>query len=75
MITKVDVAEFGPKWEALVDSLAENGREIFLTLHGKRVAKLIRVDNASEAAAVAQPQSDGLVLYNGPLDDPSRGGT
>ncbi len=64
MITKVDVAELGPKGEALVDSLAEGG-EIFLTLHGKRVAKLIRVDSAPEAATTEQPRSDGLVLYNG----------
>lgn len=57
MTIDVEVAEFGPKGEALVDDLAENGGEIRITRHGKTVAKMIRVDNIAP--------EEGRVLYKG----------
>ncbi len=57
MTIDVEVAELGPKGEALIDDLAENGGEICLKRDGKTVAKLVRVDNIAPAA--------GRVLYKG----------
>jgi len=57
MTIDVEVAEFGPKGEALVDDLAENGGEIRITRHGKTVAKMMRVDNIAP--------EEGRVLYKG----------
>jgi antitoxin (DNA-binding transcriptional repressor) of toxin-antitoxin stability system len=65
MTIDVEVTEFGPKGEALVDDLAENGGEIRITRHGKTVAKMVRVDSAPEAPAADQPRADGKVLYKG----------
>ncbi len=65
MTIDVEVAEFGPKGEALVDDLAENGGEIRITRHGKTVAKMVRVDSAPDVPAADQPRADGRVLYNG----------
>jgi antitoxin (DNA-binding transcriptional repressor) of toxin-antitoxin stability system len=62
MITQIDVAELGPKFEELVDELQRNGGEICLTRDGKIVAKLVRVEMAapSDTAPV-----EGKVFYNG----------
>ena len=57
MTIDVEVADLGPKGEALVDDLAENGGEIRITRHGKTVAKMIRVDNIAP--------EEGRVLYKG----------
>jgi antitoxin (DNA-binding transcriptional repressor) of toxin-antitoxin stability system len=65
MTTQIEVAELGPKGQALVDDLAENGGEICLTRDGKTVAKLVRVDNALEAPTAELPRSDDKVFYNG----------
>jgi antitoxin (DNA-binding transcriptional repressor) of toxin-antitoxin stability system len=62
MTTQVEVAELGPKPEALVDDIARNGGEVLLTRNGTAVAKLVRV---ASAPAAEQPRSDGRVLYNG----------
>jgi len=64
MTTQIEVAELGPKGEALVDDLAENGGEICLTRDGKTIAKLVRVDNSAPAA-------DNLVLYKGEWMSPA----
>lgn len=61
MTTHIEVAELGPKWESLVDDLAENGGEISLTRDGKAIARLIRADNTPAAIS----PSDGFVLYDG----------
>lgn len=65
MTTQIEVAELGPKGEALVDDLAENGGEIALTRGGRTIAKLVRADGVPEAPAAEQTRSDGRVLYNG----------
>ena len=65
MTTLVEVAELGPKGEALVDTLPENGGEITLTRDGKTVAKLVFVDAVPETATVEQPRPDGRVLHDG----------
>jgi antitoxin (DNA-binding transcriptional repressor) of toxin-antitoxin stability system len=65
MTTQIDVAELGPKGEALVDDLAENGGEICLTRDGKTIAKMVRVESTPEAPAAEQTRADGRVLYNG----------
>jgi len=57
MTIDVEVADLGPKGEALVDDLAQNGGEIRITRHGKTVAKMIRVDNIAP--------EEGRVLYKG----------
>jgi len=62
MTIDVEGAELGPKGEALVDDLAENGGETCLTSDGKTVARVIPVESAS---AADQPRADGKVLYNG----------
>jgi hypothetical protein len=64
MTTDIEVAELGPKWEALVNELANNGGEISLTRDGKRIAKLVRVDSVPEAPEASQPRADGKVFYN-----------
>ena len=65
MTIDIEVAEFGPKGEALIDDLAENGGEIRITRHGKAVAKMIRVDSVPDVPSADQPRADGRVLYNG----------
>jgi antitoxin (DNA-binding transcriptional repressor) of toxin-antitoxin stability system len=65
MTIDIEVAELGPKGEALVNDLAENGGEICLMRDGKAVARLVRVESAPDAQAADQPRSDGKVLYNG----------
>lgn len=65
MTTQIEVAELGPKGEALVDDLAENGGEICLTRDGKTIAKMVRADGVPEAPVAEQTRSDGRVLYNG----------
>jgi antitoxin (DNA-binding transcriptional repressor) of toxin-antitoxin stability system len=65
MTIDVEVNEFEPKAEALVDDLAQNGGEIRITRHGEAVAKMIRVDCVSDVPAADQPRADGRVLYNG----------
>jgi antitoxin (DNA-binding transcriptional repressor) of toxin-antitoxin stability system len=65
MTTDIEVTELGPKWKALVDDLSQNGGEIRLTRDGKPIAKVVRLDNAPDAAASEQPRADGKVLYNG----------
>jgi antitoxin (DNA-binding transcriptional repressor) of toxin-antitoxin stability system len=62
MITQIDVAELGPKFEELVDELERNGGEISLTRDGKIVAKLVRVESA---AAPDTSLVEGKVFYNG----------
>lgn len=57
MTTHIDVAELGPKWESLVDDLAENGGEISLTRDGKAIAKVVRLDHA---LTVEKPSAEGL---------------
>ena len=57
MSIDIEVADLGPKGEALVDDLAENGGEIRITRHGKTVAKMIRVDSIAP--------EEGRVLYKG----------
>ena len=63
MTTQIEVAELGPKGEALVDDLAENGGEICLTRDGKTIAKMVRADNSAPA--------NGLVLYKGEWMSPA----
>jgi len=57
MSIDIEVADLGPKGEALVDDLAENGGEIRIMRHGKTVAKMIGVDNIAP--------EEGRVLYKG----------
>ncbi|MEA2338885.1 MAG: hypothetical protein QOE82_2892 [Thermoanaerobaculia bacterium] len=59
MTIQVDVAELGP---ALVEDLAHNGGEIMLTRDGKTIAKLVRVEGATDAQAAS---AEERVLYNG----------
>jgi antitoxin (DNA-binding transcriptional repressor) of toxin-antitoxin stability system len=62
MTTQIEVAELGPKGEALVDDLAENGGEIGLTRDGKMIAKMVRVDGTPASDTL---QAEGRVLYKG----------
>ncbi|MBV8545026.1 MAG: hypothetical protein JO093_24500 [Acidobacteria bacterium] len=62
MAIQVDVAELGP---ALVENLSENGGEIWLTRDGRTVAKLVRIESASNEPSADQPRADGKVLYKG----------
>jgi antitoxin (DNA-binding transcriptional repressor) of toxin-antitoxin stability system len=71
MTIDVEVAELGPKGEALVDDLAENGGEVRITRDGKAVAKMIRVDSVPDVPAGHQPRADGKVLYKGRLMIPA----
>jgi len=48
-----------------VDDLANNGGEITLTRDGKPVAKLVRVESATDALTSDSPRPDGKVLYKG----------
>jgi antitoxin (DNA-binding transcriptional repressor) of toxin-antitoxin stability system len=57
MTIDLEVAELGPKGEALVNDLAKNGGEICLTRDGKTIAKLVRVDDIAPG--------EGRVLYKG----------
>lgn len=68
MTTQIEVAELGPKGEALIDDLAENGGEIGLTRDGKTIAKLVRVDSA---LASDTPPAEGRVLYKGEWMSPA----
>jgi len=63
MTTQIEVAELGPKGEALVDDLAENGGEISLTRDGKTIAKMVLADHSAP--------TDGLVLYKGEWMSPA----
>src|SRR4051812_19178669 len=65
MSIDIDVAELGPKGEALINDLADNGGEICVTRDGKAVAKLVRVDRVPDAPVSSQPRADGKVFYNG----------
>src|SRR6266550_2832678 len=65
MTIAVEITEFGPKGEALIDDLAENGGDIRITRHGKTVAKMTRVDSGPDVPTTDQPRADGRVLYNG----------
>jgi len=65
MTTYIEVAEFAPKSEALIDDLAHNGGEICLTRDGKTVAKVVPAEDAAESEVVSQPRDDGKVLYKG----------
>ncbi len=47
MIRQIEVAELGPKFEALVHEFLKNGREILFTRDGKVVARLVPIENAS----------------------------
>jgi len=59
MTIQIDVAQLGP---ALVEDLSQNGGEITLTRDGKPIAKLVRVESATDV----QPASaEARVLYNG----------
>ncbi len=62
MIRQIEVAELGPKFEALVDEFLKNGREILFTRDGNVVARLVPVENAavSDSAPV-----EARVFYNG----------
>jgi antitoxin (DNA-binding transcriptional repressor) of toxin-antitoxin stability system len=59
MTIQIDVAQLGP---ALVEDLSQNGGEITLTRDGKPVAKLVRVDGATDVKAAS---AEERVLYNG----------
>jgi antitoxin (DNA-binding transcriptional repressor) of toxin-antitoxin stability system len=70
MTTYIEVAELGPKWEALVESLAENGGEINLTRDGKAIAKLIRTGNASASRYENEGPLAGSIIYEGDIISP-----
>jgi hypothetical protein len=57
MTTHYEVAELGPKGEQLLNDLAENCGDVCLTLNGKTIAKVVRVDSSAAPA--------GRVLYKG----------
>ncbi|MEA2326750.1 MAG: hypothetical protein QOE68_1709 [Thermoanaerobaculia bacterium] len=57
MTIQIDVAQLGP---ALIEDLSQNGGEITLTRDGKPIAKLVRVEGATDA-----PSEGGRVLYKG----------
>jgi antitoxin (DNA-binding transcriptional repressor) of toxin-antitoxin stability system len=61
MTIQIDVGK-RPQLEELMDDLERNGGEIALTRDGRTVAKLVRVDGASE---VDSPVIEGRVFYNG----------
>jgi hypothetical protein len=58
MTTQIEIAELGPKSEALVDDLALNGGEICLTRDGKTIAKLVRVDSVPDVPVAGQPRAE-----------------
>ena len=62
MTIQIDIAQLGP---ALVEDLSQNGGEITLTRDGKAVAKLVRVESATDAPSSDQRRADGKVLYKG----------
>jgi len=57
MTTHYEIAELGPKGGQLLDDLADNGGEVYLTRDGKPVAKVVRVDSTAPPT--------GRVLYKG----------
>jgi len=59
MTIQIDVAQLGP---SLVDDLSQNGGEITLTRDGKPIAKLVRVEGATD---VESPSAEERILYNG----------
>jgi antitoxin (DNA-binding transcriptional repressor) of toxin-antitoxin stability system len=65
MTIDVDVAELGPKGEAMIEDLATNGGEICLTREGKAVAKVVPIETLADAPVADQPRADGRVLYKG----------
>jgi antitoxin (DNA-binding transcriptional repressor) of toxin-antitoxin stability system len=62
MEIQIEIATLGPKFEALVNELAQNGGEVCITRDGKIVARLVLVDNVPESHD--QSPSD-RVLYKG----------
>lgn len=61
MITQIEIVELGPKFEELMDKLAQNGGEASLRRDGKEVGKL-HVDSTPESDDASRKD---LVLYNG----------
>ena len=61
MTIQIEVAELGPKFEELVDKLAQNGEEASLTRYGKAVGKL----HVDSVPATKEPSTEGRVFYNG----------
>jgi hypothetical protein len=61
MITQIEVAELGPKFEELVDKLAQNGGEASLTRDGKAVGKL----HIDSVPATDAHSAEERVFYNG----------
>jgi hypothetical protein len=81
MTTDLEVAELGPKGEALVDDLAENGGAIRLTRDGKPLAMVMRVVNSEPLNEGARDKDDeerlrndgplaGSILYEGDIVSP-----
>jgi antitoxin (DNA-binding transcriptional repressor) of toxin-antitoxin stability system len=62
MTTQMEVAEFVPKSEEVLDDLARDGGEISLTRDGKTVAKLVSVESDPKTEN-APPEA--RVFYNG----------
>ena len=61
MTTQIEIAELGPKFEELVDKLAQNGGEASLTRDGKAVGKL----HIDSIPAMNEPSPHDRVLYKG----------
>jgi hypothetical protein len=61
MTVQIEIAELGPKFEELVEKLAQNGGEACLTRDGKEVGAL-HIDSAS---ATHEPSPHDRVLYKG----------
>jgi antitoxin (DNA-binding transcriptional repressor) of toxin-antitoxin stability system len=49
MVIEIEVATLGPKFEALVDELAQNGGDVCITRDGRIVAKLVLVESVPES--------------------------
>ena len=69
-MTYIEVAELGPKWEALVDDLAENGGEISLMREGKAIAKVVRTGSAAESRCENEGPLAGSIIYEGDIISP-----
>src|SRR5258708_4124344 len=61
MTTQIEIAVFGPKFEELVDELAQNGGEVSLTHEGKTVGTL----HIDSVRAMGEPSPQDRVLYKG----------
>ncbi len=67
MTTEIKASQFKATCLALLDEVAESRREIVVTKHGRPVAKLVPVDDASslEGSVTLNVEDDELLYSTG----------